>query len=98
MTDTNEASFLRIVREAITEIVPAADRVNEGTQLIGEAAVVDSVGFITLLVAIEHRLDGHVDLAASFLEHGMADNPTNPFLTVGSLTRHLRTLRDQLAQ
>lgn len=95
MPGLDETSLVRVVREAIAEVVPGVDQVEESTPLIGEGAVVDSVGFVTLLVAIEQQLEGRVDLAASFLEQGTADNPTNPFRTVGALVRHLRVLTSQ---
>lgn len=92
---TSEARSVEIVRRAIAAVRPDLLSVDVSTPLIGDAAVLDSVGFVTLLVAIEEQMDGRVDLAAAFLESGTEDNATNPFCTVGTLAQHLRALTTQ---
>lgn len=92
MSGLDETSLVGIVREAIAQIMPDIAAMEHDTPLIGEGAVLDSVGFVTLLIAIEQQLEGRVDLASSFLEVGTVDEATNPFRTVGALARHLGVL------
>jgi len=63
-----------------------------GTRLTGSEAVLDSVGFVTLLIALEQNLGNSLDLAASFLEVGGSEGESNPFHTVGSLADHIHRL------
>jgi hypothetical protein len=78
-----------VIVDTLASIRPELPRPASSTTLIGEQAVVDSVGFITLLVAIEQNLDGAVDLSASFMEQSASDDAQNPFRTLGSLTDHI---------
>jgi acyl carrier protein len=82
-------SLARLVIKVIGEVAPHIPVATEDTRLLGDGAVLDSVGFITLLVAIEQRLEGRVDLSTAFLESGAAPDDANPFRTVASLARHL---------
>jgi acyl carrier protein len=74
---------LKVVRPD-TEIVFGAE-----THLVGPEAVVDSVGLVTLLVALETSLDNAVDLSALFLEPEDSEYKTDRFSTVGSLADHI---------
>jgi hypothetical protein len=83
------SELVSLVSEAVTTVSPDQGSLGAGTALIGESAVLDSVGLVTLLVALEERLDGAVDLAASFMAHANPDAPDHPFRTIGSLAEHL---------
>ena len=77
-----------IIVETLAAIAPDARAAGPSTPLLGDGAAVDSVGFINLLVALEGRLGGAVDLSTSFMDRG--DSAVdNPFLTVDSLARHV---------
>ena len=77
------------ITTALTRIAPAARIDGPDTRLLGDAAVIDSIGFVSLLVALEEQLPGPLDLATSFMDQPDGDGP---FATVGSLTRHVLTL------
>jgi len=78
-----------VVVQTLASIRPELSPVSGATPLIGEQAVVDSVGFITLLVAIEQGLGSVVDLSASFMEQNAVDDSQHPFRTIESLTDHI---------
>jgi hypothetical protein len=78
-----------VIVETLSSIRPELPRAQGSTPLLGERAVVDSVGFITLLVAIEQNLENSVDLSASFMEQNAVDDSQNPFSTLSSLTDHI---------
>jgi acyl carrier protein len=80
-----------LIRETLAATSPGRGPLAADTPLVGPHAVVDSVGLVTLLVALEEELGGTVDLAASFLEQGDAEHD-NPFRTIGSLAEHLHRL------
>jgi hypothetical protein len=78
-----------VVLDTIGSINPGLVAVSAETALMGESAILDSVGLVTLLVSLEERLEGAVDLAASFLAQQNPDSSEHPFRTVGSLAVHL---------
>ena len=77
-----------IVVTALAQVVPGV-AVGDETTLVGDSAVIDSVGFVTLLVEVEQGLNGRVDLATSFLQHGSTIEDS-PFRTVATLVRHIQ--------
>ena len=87
-TYTHE-ELLALVSDVTAAAVPGVGPLKADSPLIGELAVVDSVGLVTLLVGLEERLQGAVDLAASFMAFPDPDAPDHPFRTVGSLAVHL---------
>ena len=77
-----------VIVATLAGIVPDAKAAGPSTPLIGEGAVVDSVGFINLLVALEGQLGGTVDLSTSFIERG--DSPVDNPVPDGRLPRPSR--------
>jgi acyl carrier protein len=85
--------LVRVVVDSLTAIRPDADIVfGADTHLVGPQAVLDSVGLVTFLVALEESLDNAVDLSASFLQPDDSEDRTDPFSTVGSLVDHITGL------
>ena len=78
------------ITTALTRIAPAARIDGPDTRLLGDGAVIDSIGFVSLLVSLEEQLPGPLDLATAFVDQPDGDSP---FATVGSLTRHILVLR-----
>jgi hypothetical protein len=82
-----------VIREALVMVTQREAGVfDRNTPLTGKEAVIDSVGFVTLLITVEQGLNGVVDLAADFMEHGSVGEETNPFRTLGSLADHIYDL------
>ena len=77
------------ITTALTRIAPAAKLNGPDTRLLGDAAVIDSVGFVSLLVSLEEEIPGPLDLATTFMDQPDADGP---FSSIGSLTRHILDL------
>ena len=86
------SELLALVADAVATVSPAAGAVSSDTALIGPQAVLDSVGFVTLLVCVEQKLEGRVDLAASFMAQTDPESADNPFRTAGALAGHLQQL------
>ena len=78
-----------VVLDTIVSINPGAVALSSETALMGESAILDSIGLVTLLVSLEERLDGAVDLAASILDQQNPDSSEYPLRTVRSLAVHL---------
>ena len=88
----SESRFVSLVLETLTSLAIDIRDVGVQTPLIGGEAIVDSIGFITLLIGLEQGVNNRIDLSASFMDHGAEDGPANPFRTVGSLAAHLEAL------
>lgn len=88
----SEDEIRRAVIDSVRTVAPDAGPVGTDTRLVGSQAVLDSVGFVTLLVDLEGRLGNGVDLSTSFLEQDGVDEASNPFRTVDSLAAHIRRL------
>jgi acyl carrier protein len=85
--------LVRVVVDSLKVVRPDADTAfGADTHLVGPQAVLDSVGLVTLLVAVEESLDNAVDLSASFLAPDDSENRADPFSTVGSLADHITEL------
>ena len=85
-------AIVSVIADAVATVSPDSGAVDETTYLLGSYAILDSVGFITLLITLEHNLKNAVDLSASFMEQGNFEETKNPFLTVGSLANHIHNL------
>ena len=81
--------IIRAVVDTIGVVNPDVGTVDADTRLLGPNAVLDSAGFVTLLVALEENLESAVDLSASFLEQDDVDAPGHPFSKVGVLADHI---------
>jgi hypothetical protein len=88
----SEDEIRKAVLESVKTVAPDAGPVGSGTYLTGSEAVLDSVGFVTLLVDLEGRLGNGVDLSTSFMEHDAVDEASSPFRTVDSLVAHIQHL------
>jgi hypothetical protein len=90
MKHSNSQSHLvSLVSEAVSAAIPDLGPLSSSSVLLGEGAILDSVGLITALIGIEERLQGAIDLAASFMAFGTVDAGVHPFRTIGSLAEHL---------
>jgi hypothetical protein len=85
---------IRAVVDSVKTIAPDVGSVDASTHLLGPRAVVDSVGFVTLLIEIEQQLASAVDLSNALMECGDLTAPSHPFATVGALTAHVESLLD----
>ena len=88
----SEDEIRKAVLESVKTVAPDAGPVGSGTYLAGSEAILDSVGFVTLLVDLEGRLGNGVDLSTSFMEHDGVDEASSPFRTVDSLVAHIQHL------
>jgi len=87
--------ILVVLEDTFASIQPDVANVNLDTQLLGNEADIDSVGFVSLLVTLEQRLPVQVDLATSFMETQDGDDSVNPFKSIGSLMNHIHSLSQQ---
>ncbi|HYN08993.1 MAG TPA: hypothetical protein VES67_16540 [Vicinamibacterales bacterium] len=80
------------ITAALATVAPEAKLNGPGTRLMGGGAVIDSIGFVNLLVSLEQLLPGNIDLAASYMDQPERADGESPFSTIGSLTSHISAL------
>jgi acyl carrier protein len=59
------------------------------TRLIGQKAVLDSLGLVTLIVDIEDRLQSDYGMSVTLADDRAMSRATSPFLTVESLAGYI---------
>jgi acyl carrier protein len=87
-----QSDLTQTIIGAVLAVSPTAGTISADTCLMGQGAVLDSIGFVTLLVQLEQDLGNAVDLSSSFIEQSGVEEAKHPFLTVGSLAQHLERL------
>ncbi len=88
----SKAEITAAIVESVRAVAPDTQAVGGSTRLLGDQALLDSVGFVTLLVGLEQRLGNGLDLWASFMEQDALAETDHPFLTVASLAEHIERL------
>src|SRR5262245_5032375 len=71
------AEVRSVVAATLQSVRPDVEGIGDDTLLLGTGAVLDSVGFVSLLVGLEQNLGNGMDLASSFLEQGDAETAEN---------------------
>ena len=79
------SEIIRVVIDSVKVVRPDVPVVDADTCLAGPHAILDSVGLVTVLVAVEEGLDNSVDLSAVLMDQDASEERTDPFSTVGRL-------------
>jgi acyl carrier protein len=84
------SASLREVLEQNDEPVP--DLINTDTVLVGNEAVLDSLGVVSLIVEIEQRLEIEHDVSVTLANDKAMSQRNSPFRTVGVLADYMCSL------
>lgn len=93
MTETNRTGEIRkivrnLVRESLAEAPDGGD-VRDDSALIGDGAIIDSVGLVILIVALEEQLEAAFGRPILLSGDPDALAPEGPFSSVSALVAHL---------
>jgi acyl carrier protein len=82
------------VREALAlaENAPDPASLSEATRLIGEGAILDSLGLVTAVLEIEQRLAEQHDLVLVLADERAMSQKHSPFRSVGALADYVLKL------
>ncbi len=83
-----------IVLKSLTEVfaqigTPAPDKVGEDTVLVGNDAVLDSLGVVQLIVEVEQRLEETHGVSLTLANDKAMSQRNSPFRTVGVFAEHV---------
>jgi acyl carrier protein len=84
------ALILDVLRELEEQGVIDLDGVEPvaGTELFGEAGLLDSVGLVTLVVAVEERLVDELDIDVALADERAMSQRRSPYRTVSTLAAY----------
>jgi acyl carrier protein len=68
---------------------PPPDNIGEDTVLVGNDAVLDSLGVVQLIVEVEQRVEQSHDISVTLANDKAMSARNSPFRTVGVLSDHV---------
>lgn len=68
------------------------DGVQRDTLLFGESGLLDSVGLVSLIVAVEQEIEGDLGASIVLADERAMSQASSPFRTVGALADYAATL------
>jgi acyl carrier protein len=77
------------LKEVLEQAGTPLERIDEETEIVGPAAVIDSIGVVSLIVDIEQRLQMDHDIAVTLASEKAMSQKNSPFRTVGVLATHV---------
>jgi acyl carrier protein len=88
MKDELIALILEILRGMETEIAPTNGGWTSETSLFGQEGILDSIGLVTLVVAVEQGIEDRYGAFVSLADDKAFAQKTSPFRSVGSLAEY----------
>jgi acyl carrier protein len=78
------------LREAVEQFgTGAGAEINADTVIVGQGAVLDSIGVVSLIVDIEQRLEDEHDVSVTLASEKAMSQRNSPFRTAGVLAEHV---------
>ena len=88
------ASLQEVFAQAGTE---APSSITDDTVLVGNDAVIDSLGVVALIVEVEQRLEQNHGISVVLANDKAMSAKNSPFRTVGVLTDHVIAMAQEAA-
>jgi acyl carrier protein len=90
----DHAEAIRLVIDSLTAVLEMNDEVipdalAEDTVIVGEGAVVDSLGVVSLIVEVEQNLEMAHDISVTLASDKAMSQRSSPFRTVGVLAGYV---------
>jgi acyl carrier protein len=98
----SRSNALEIVHASLREVfaqggTEPAGEVTEETVLVGNDAVIDSLGVVSLIVEVEQRLESTHGISVVLANDKAMSQRNSPFRTVGVLTDHVLAMAQEVA-
>lgn len=93
-------AMLQVVAESLQEVLAmngesVPDDLGETTVLVGDNAILDSLGIVSLIVEVEQRLEQEHNLVVTLASDKAMSQRNSPFRTVGVLADYICTLAEE---
>ena len=79
------------LREALEQSGTPIDEITEETVIVGQGAVLDSIGVVSLIVDIEQRVEIDHSISITLASEKAMSQRSSPFRNAGVLADHLCT-------
>jgi acyl carrier protein len=94
MAQIERSAALSVATAALTEVLelngtPVPPDLGEATVLVGQGAVIDSLGVVSLIVQVEQLLEMDHDVSVTLANDRAMSERNSPFRTVGVLADHI---------
>ncbi len=94
------SNALDIVLASLQEVfgqtdAPPPATIDDNTVLVGNDAVVDSLGVVSLIVEVEQRLEAEHQVSVTLANDKAMSQRNSPFRTVGVLTDHVVAMAEE---
>lgn len=102
-SNLDRAEVAGIVIASLQEVLTLASReapagvIGDETYLIGQGAVLDSLGLVNLILEIEQRLEEEHGLTMILADEKAMSQKNSPFRSVGSLTEYVCRMVEEQA-
>lgn len=87
--------YVKIVIEELESNDIPIKNVDKSTILFGEGGIIDSMGLVSLTIAIEERIDEEHNITITLADEKAMSQTRSPFRSVGSLADYLKELIDK---
>lgn len=92
--DFDRDTAVKIVIASLREVLeqadePVPDNLSEETVIVGNNAVLDSLGVVSLIVEIEGRLDIDYNIAVTLASDRAMSQRSSPFRTIGVMADYM---------
>lgn len=89
---TLESLVLDALREVLRQRGQASHDLTPATRLLGEGAVVDSLGLVTLIVDLEQRIEDEFGVVLTLASERAMSRSSSPFRSVQSIVEYVHRL------
>lgn len=89
--DTALGIVTSCLRDAVEQLGTPTPAITEDTVIVGEGAILDSIGVVSLIVDIEQRLEMDHGVSITLASERAMSQRSSPFRTAGVLTDHVCT-------
>jgi len=74
------------------EEISVSEELSESTRLFGENGVLDSMGLVSLVVAVEQAIDEELDASISLADEKALSQKNSPYRTIETLAEYAEKL------
>jgi|SRR3982750_2994696 len=86
------------LKEVFAQVgTPGPDNITDDTVLVGNEAVIDSLGVVSLIVEVEQRLESEHGISVTLANDKAMSARNSPFRTVGVLADHCLAMAEEVA-
>lgn len=88
-------NLVKIVIEETRALVDNDENLNEATALLGSDGILDSMGLVSLIVAVEQDVEDEFGREITIADAKAMSQKNSPFKTIGSLVEYIEKLLNE---